>query len=331
LPETSKKELLYEVLTSENRQAAFKAYQELKMLGMTEQEMAKQLYPKFLQRTSLSNTRAILKLYDYITDITLLPKGKELLDTLEWANKEKKALGINHAITPLLKKRLKKKEFSQLLAFLTTDNYALQEATMMQVLALADTEHIAALDQVAEKVPAPFQAQLIYQSKKLLERYSQRDAIEPLVEVLSSTNRLKIETLKTMRRVLRYRKSELAIPILLQQLQGEDPEVRKYSLIALRIFKDKSITTAIQQLLKKEDHPIVKKTAEKTLEWIANPLPESRKIEQEIKDRREIFLEEIIATSEKENGRPLPGISRFAIKWFGRIYYGYFPKEEWKE
>lgn len=331
LPEPSRKKLLYEVLTSENRQAALKAYSELKQSDLTEQELAAQLYSKFIKRQSLSNIRAILKLYDQLKDTSLLPTGGELIAVLVWANKEKKALGINHAITPLLKKRLKQKEFPQLLAHLKSDNYTLQEATIMQVLALGDTQHIVDLNQITEEVVAPFQAQLIYHTKKLLKKYSERDSIEPLVKILPTTKQLQVETLKAMRRVLQYRQDKTAIPVLLQALEVEHSEVRKYSLLTLRIFKDKAVISAIKSLLKTEDHPIVRKTAQKSLDWIANPLPESRKIEREIKEKREIYLEELIANSEKENGRPLPGISRFAIKWFGRMYYSHFPKEEWKE
>ena len=59
--------------------------------------------------------------------------------------------------------------------------------------------------------------------------------------------------------------------------------------------------------------------------------PESIKLKREHKEKIEDYLEEMIANAEKENGKPLHGVSRFAMKLFGRTYYKYFPKDEWQE
>jgi len=54
-------------------------------------------------------------------------------------------------------------------------------------------------------------------------------------------------------------------------------------------------------------------------------------LEKERKEKIEDYLEDIITTNEEETGKPMNGVSRFVMKVFGRTYYNYFPKDEWKE
>ncbi len=334
LPESQRKELLYEVLTSDNRQAALKVHFELTSMGMSEKELSEKLYPVFLERRSLENMRAILKLYQKMTDREFIPKEKELIEVLQWANIDKKAIGINLIITYLLRKRAGRKgiiPMMELLGLLKSDNHKIQEAAMQQIRELADANHLTQLASTITEVNEPFQSQLLYQTKKLLGSYSERASIQPLLEILQSSQGLKVDVFKPIKLALRYRQSEAAIDPLVKELSNDDPVVRKNALVALRVFKDQKVVKAIEKVAAKDDNAIVRKVAQKCLAWIANPLPESIKLKREHKEKIEDYLEEMIANAEKENGKPLHGVSRFAMKLFGRTYYKYFPKDEWQE
>ncbi len=334
LPTAQCKQLLYEVLTSDNRQAALKVHYVLTTMGVTEKELTDKLYPVFLERRSLENMRAILKLYQKISDRQFIPKQKELIEVLEWANTSKKAIGINLIITYLLKKQSSKNgdlPMKDLLDLLKSNNHNIQEAAMQQVRELASTDHLTQMAAVIKVINDPFQSQLLYQTKKLLGVYSERQPIQPLLEMLQSTQHLKLEVLQPIKQILRYRKQEIAIDPLIKELSNDTPEVRKNALIALRVFKDIQVVKAIEKIAAKDDKALVRKTAQKCLAWIANPLPESIKLKREQKEKIEDYIEEMIANAEEENGKPLHGVSRFAMKLFGRTYYKYFPKDEWQE
>ena len=334
LPASQQKALLFEVLTSDNRQAALKVHAVLTEMGVTEKELAEKLYPAFLERRSLENMRAILKLYQKIADRQLIPKEKELIAVLQWANTDQKAIGINLIVTYLLRKRAGKKgvvPMMDLLGLLKSNNHKIQEAAMQQIRELATTEHLTQLTNILGEINEPFQSQLLYQTKKLLGSYSERQPIQPLLDVLENAEQLKVAVLKPIKQVLRYRQNEIAIEPLIKELSNDDPTVRKNALVALRVFKEEEVVKAIEKVAAKDDHTVVRKIAHGCLEWIANPLPESRKLEQEHKEKIENYLEEMIANAEKENGKPLHGVSRFAMKLFGRTYYKYFPKDEWQE
>ena len=332
LPTKEKEVLLYDtILTSNNRQAAGQAYDHLKVNGMTDTILAKRLYPVFKEQRSLENMRAILKLYSQIKDPNFLPSGQDLLTMLEWANTSKIAIAINLSITPLLEKRLDKKDFIDLTNLLKKDSSTIREGAIRQVTALAKPEHINILDKINAEVDKSIQPRITYAVKKLLDTYSANNQLQPLLDLLRDTKTLKIEALMPIKKLLRYTHNPIAIEPLLQELSNSDPKVRRNVLIALRVFKDLKVFTAIEKVAKQDDNAIVRKTAQKCLAWISNPLSESRKLEKERKEKIEDYLEEIITNNEAETGKPMNGVSRFVMKVFGRTYYNYFPKEEWKE
>jgi len=332
LPTKEKEQLLYDtVLTSNNRQAAGQAYDHLKINGMTDQILAKRLYPVFKEQRSLENMRAILKLYSQIEDATLLPTGQDLLSMLQWANTSKLAIAINLSITPLLEKRLDKKDFIALTNLLKKDSSTIREAALRQVIALARPAHINILNKINSEVDESIQSRITYAVKKILDTYSVKDNLQPLLDLLKDTKTLKLEALNPIKKLLRHHPNPIAIEPILHELTNPEPKVRKYALIALRVFKELKVFEAIQQVAKQDDNAIVRKTAQKCLDWISNPLSESRKLELERKDKIENYLEEIIATNEEETGKPMNGVSSFVLKLFGRTYYNYFPKDEWKE
>ena len=331
LPLPQQKQLLYHILTSDNRVAAAKAYEQLQRVGLTEEEFAKKLYTVFKERRSLENMRAILKLYDRVTKTVYLPTGTELLGVLKWANEQKKAIAINYSLTDKLAKRLDEKGFVQLLELLKNEISTVREAALDQVTSLSKAEHTPLLSAILPEVVPAVQQRITFILKKILERYSIKEPLAPLLQLLGETDTLKIETIKPIRRLLQRRVDTAAIDPLLQELSNADPVVRRAVVKTLRVFKDKKVIKALEQVAKKDTDSLVKKNAQKSLAWIASPLSEQRKIEREQKEQIENYLEEMIDTNEQENGRPLSPFTRFVMKSFGRFYYGYFPKDEWKE
>jgi len=139
------------------------------------------------EQRSLENMRAILKLYSQIEDPALLPNGQDLLAMLEWANTNKIAIAINLSITPLLEKRLDKKDFITLTNLLKSDNSKIREGALKQVIALAKPEHINTLDKINAEIDESIQPRITYAVKKILDTYSAKDTLQPLLDLLKDT------------------------------------------------------------------------------------------------------------------------------------------------
>ncbi len=331
LPTKQRDQLLGDILTSDNRVAALQAYHQLVALGMDDKVLAKQLYPAFKERRSLENMRAILKLYDRIKQEKYLPTGTELLEVLQWANKDSEAIAINLILSKQLAKRLNLEEFDQLLHLLKKETGTIQEAALKQVLEIAHAEHLNKIAPIIPTVPAAVQAKLTFLIRRILKEYSPSKPIAPLLQYLQENKQLKLETITAINRSLRNRANEKAIAPLIQELEHEDPSIRIKAITTLRIFKDKKVIKAIEKLAKEESHTAVQQTATAALAWIASPLPESIKRRKERQEKIDHHLEELIASNEQDNGQPLNFMVRFTMKTVGKMYYSYFPKKEWKE
>ena len=331
LPIKQRDQLLGEILTSDNRVAAIQAYHQLVKLGMNDKVLSKQLYPAFKARRSLENMRAILKLYDRIDQPEYLPTGTELLEVLQWANKDSLAIAINNTLSKQLAKRLDSEGFDTLLSLLKEETGTVQEAALKELLDLANEEHINKIAPVISLVPVTIQPKLTFLIRRILTEYSASKPIAPLLQYLQENKNLKLETITAINRSLRNRLNPKAIEPLIQELEHQNPSIRIKALITLRIFKDKKVVKAIEKLAKKESHAAVHQTATTALAWIASPLPESIKRRQERKEKINTHLEELIASNEQDNGQPLNFMVRLTMKSVGKFYYNYFPKKEWKE
>ncbi len=331
LPIKQRDQLLGAVLTSDNRVAAIQAYHQLVTLGMDDKTLAKQLYPAFKERRSLENMRAILKLYNRIDQVKFLPSGTELLEVLQWANKDNLAIAINNTLSKQLAKRLDNDGFNKLLSLVKEETGTIQEAALQQLLEVADGSRINKITPIISELPATIQPKLTFLVRKILTEYAPSKPIAPLLQYLQENESLKLEAITAINRSLRNRQNPKAIDPLIQELQHQNPSIRIKALIALRIFKEKKVVKAIEKLAEKESHAAVHQTATAALQWISSPLPESIKRRKERKEKINTHLEELIVSNEQDNGQPLNFMVRFTMKAVGKVYYSYFPKKEWKE
>ena len=330
LPSQKRDTLLTAILTSDNRVAGIKAYEELIVIGRTDKELAEKLYPVFKERRSLENMRGILKLYARIPSADLLPTGSELINTLEWANKDNEAIAINYSLTDPLKKRLNPKGFNRLVTLLKKDNKHIREAALKQVLELAEEQDLWSITTISAEVDVSIQPKLAFLQKKILKQYSYRAPLASLLQVLAITKDLKKECLSAIKKIIAHRANPIAIDPLIQELKHPDPSIRKKVLLILRLFKEENVKKVIQEIATTDIDTSVQKTAQQAIAWIDNPLPTSLKKQQELSGKIEEYLEELIIENEKDNGKALPFLVRMTMKTFGRFYYRNFPPKEWE-